>query len=229
MKLLIVSATLGEIKYIKHYLDANSVVLPEHEYAIKDTRVKLNISGVGQMATAFSLGLLIAKYEPDFVLNVGIAGSFDTTIALGKVIGIRSEVFGDLGIDNHGIFEDVFESGLIDRNIFPFDNKELINHHTNLPFGNDLNFYRSLTVNTVSGSNDLIKKRIEKYNCQVESMEGAAVHYCCLLSGMPFLQIRSISNYVEPRNRENWNMDLAILNLNNYVIEKVFNHSFKPY
>jgi len=29
-----------------------------------------------------------------------------------------------------------------------------------------------------------------------------------------FIQIRSISNYVEERNRENWNLDLAIRNLN---------------
>ena len=34
-----------------------------------------------------------------------------------------------------------------------------------------------------------------------------------------FLQIRSISNYVETRNRENWNIPLAIQNLNQVLTE----------
>jgi len=36
-----------------------------------------------------------------------------------------------------------------------------------------------------------------------------------------FLQIRSISNYVEPRNKDNWDLPLAISNLNNTLIELI--------
>jgi len=54
-------------------------------------------------------------------------------------------------------------------------------------------------------------------------MEGAAVLYCCEQLGIPCLQIRSVSNYVEPRNRNNWEIALAISNLNKWAIEFLTN------
>lgn len=50
-------------------------------------------------------------------------------------------------------------------------------------------------------------------------MEGAAFFYACLLAGVPFLQIRSISNRVEPRNRTAWDIPSAIQNLNQTLME----------
>ena len=52
-------------------------------------------------------------------------------------------------------------------------------------------------------------------------MEGAAFFLACLLSEVPFLEIRSISNFVEPRNREAWDLPLAIDNLNVALIELI--------
>jgi len=54
---------------------------------------------------------------------------------------------------------------------------------------------------------------------QVESMEGAAFFYACLMAEVPFLEIRSISNFVEPRNRDAWDLPLAIGNLNQVLAE----------
>jgi futalosine hydrolase len=44
-------------------------------------------------------------------------------------------------------------------------------------------------------------------------MEGAAFFYVCSRENIPFLAIRAVSNKVEPRNREKWNIPLAIKNL----------------
>jgi futalosine hydrolase len=49
-------------------------------------------------------------------------------------------------------------------------------------------------------------------------MEGAAFHYVCLQEGMPFAQVRSISNYVEPRNRSAWKIKEAVIALNEWVV-----------
>lgn len=49
---------------------------------------------------------------------------------------------------------------------------------------------------------------------QVESMEGAAFMYACLLHGVPFAQVRAVSNRVERRNRAAWRLDEAIARLN---------------
>ena len=45
-------------------------------------------------------------------------------------------------------------------------------------------------------------------------MEGAACMMVCNNLGFEFFQIRAISNYVEERSKEKWNISLAIKNLN---------------
>jgi futalosine hydrolase len=50
-------------------------------------------------------------------------------------------------------------------------------------------------------------------------MEGAAFMFVCELENIPYVQIRAVSNYVEKRNREAWNIPLAIVNLNKQVFE----------
>ena len=52
-------------------------------------------------------------------------------------------------------------------------------------------------------------------------MEGAALHYACLMEGVPFLQLRSMSNYIGERNKKKWDMQVSISNLNNALIEIV--------
>jgi nucleoside phosphorylase len=59
----------------------------------------------------------------------------------------------------------------------------------------------------------------ERLHPQVESMEGAAFFYACKQMDVPCIQIRVVSNYVEKRNRDNWNIGLAIKNLNTFAVE----------
>jgi futalosine hydrolase len=54
-------------------------------------------------------------------------------------------------------------------------------------------------------------------------MEGAAFFYACEEANVAALQVRAISNYVEKRNKENWNMPLAVKNLNNWLTEDLKN------
>ena len=54
-------------------------------------------------------------------------------------------------------------------------------------------------------------------------MEGASVFKVCQQFNVPCIQIRSISNIVEERNREKWDLDLAIRNLNVEVGEIINN------
>jgi futalosine hydrolase len=49
-------------------------------------------------------------------------------------------------------------------------------------------------------------------------MEGAALHYTCLMEKIPFIQLRGISNYITERNKKNWDMKQSILNLNKELI-----------
>jgi len=53
----------------------------------------------------------------------------------------------------------------------------------------------------------------------VESMEGAAFMYCCLMQSVPCLQIRGISNLIELRDREKWDIELAIRNVTEKILQ----------
>jgi futalosine hydrolase len=71
----------------------------------------------------------------------------------------------------------------------------------------------ALTVNTAHGDEKSIEKIKTLFNPQVESMEGAAFFYACLFEGITCSQIRTISNKVEKRNRDSWDIPLAVKNL----------------
>jgi futalosine hydrolase len=70
-----------------------------------------------------------------------------------------------------------------------------------------------ITVNTVSGSYDTIQRMMKKFSPGIETMEGATFFYICLREKIPFLALRSISNRIEPRNKEKWDIQLAVNNL----------------
>nr|MBA3901986.1 futalosine hydrolase [Bacteroidota bacterium] len=73
---------------------------------------------------------------------------------------------------------------------------------------------KGISVNQVHGEEKAIEKVVQRLNPDTESMEGAAFFYACFSEGLPCVQIRAISNYVEKRNRENWDIPLAVKNLN---------------
>ena len=67
----------------------------------------------------------------------------------------------------------------------------------------------------------MIKFYRETFNPVTESMEGAALHYICLMENVPYIQLRSISNYIGERNKKKWDMQDSINNLNNALIKLI--------
>ena len=76
---------------------------------------------------------------------------------------------------------------------------------------------RGITVNTVHGHDESIERVVARLSPTVESMEGAAVFYVAHQERIECLQVRSVSNYVERRNRANWQLDEAISSLNKWL------------
>jgi futalosine hydrolase len=176
------------------------------------------VTGVGQMPTAFHVGHALHQKKYDLVINAGIAGSFRRDWELGKVVHVVSEQYGDLGIEfADGSFKDMFEMGFMEKDKFPYENGRLFNNAAaQYSFLDKAN---GLTINKVHGFEPSIDRIKTLYDCDIETMEGTGFFYACLMHNTPFLAIRSISNYVEKRNREAWNIGLAIHNLNNVVEE----------
>jgi futalosine hydrolase len=71
-----------------------------------------------------------------------------------------------------------------------------------------------ITINTVHGSDSSIAAVRQRCDPQVETMEGAAFMYACLVREVRFAEVRAVSNVVEKRNRAAWKLGEAIDNLN---------------
>ena len=219
MKLLLVAATEFEVLPLLGYLKKNFKNKDNRRFFSKQIDIHLLITGVGAVATSFALGTVLGQQQFDWALNLGIAGAFNPEFKLGQVFQVVSEQFGDVGVEEaDGSFTDVFELELMDWNSPPFINGKLYAPDTNNDF---LPKATALTVNKVHGSTASIQKIQQKYKVDLESMEGAAFYYACLHHQLPCLEVRAVSNYVEPRNKDNWDIPLAIDQLNAVGIEIV--------
>ena len=208
MKLLLVAATLQEIQPFLSAFPAERK--SDEKRSVGQHSVEVLITGAGMVATAFALGRHLAQHSYDLAINLGIAGSFDFGLSLGDICLVQEDTFAELGAEDGEDF-------------LPIDQLELGTssqiHHPNPDFAiSELRKVNAITVNKVHGHELSIAKAIARFNPQIESMEGAAFFYACNQSGVHCIQIRAISNYVERRNREKWNIGLAINNLKDTII-----------
>lgn len=209
MKLLIVSATEAEIA---PFLEDNSG---------KAQGADVLITGVGIAATVYQLTKTLQRNSYDLAINAGIAGSFSRDLPTGEVVQVVSDGFADLGAEDGEEFLDIFQLGLAKAGAFPFQNGMLHNDFR----VKGLPETRGITVNTVHGEETHIGKTLSRFPAGTESMEGAGFFYVCMSEGLRCLQLRAISNYVEKRNRENWNIPLAVKNLNEALTRLVVLYS----
>ena len=82
---------------------------------------------------------------------------------------------------------------------------------------------KGITVNKITDDAFQNKMIREKFSPAVESMEGAAFHYVCLLERINFLQLRAISNRVGERDKSKWKLKESIENLNKELLRIIEN------
>lgn len=188
---------------------ATSSELPDTSFFdIPKLQVETLVMGVGMVATTFQLTQKLTQNKYDLVMNVGIAGSFIESLEIGSVVQVTADRLAELGAEDHEEF-------------LPADEMKLING-SDLEFTTDVRISNiqavsGITVNRVHGNAESIASIRKQFNPDIESMEGAAVGFVCSNLGVQWCQIRSISNRVEPRNKANWNIPLALKNLHQQV------------
>jgi len=201
-KILILSATASEIESITTSLSPD---------------IDLLISGIGLVNTALSLERYLQTHTPAFILQAGIGGSWENRFPIGSVVQVREEIYGDLGADSPHGFLDLETLGFEN---FQYKGKSIYNQMTNpwapLPF---LTEARGISVQKVHGRKENIQETYDRWKPEVESMEGASFFQVCLQHKIPFAEIRAISNRVESRNRENWNISLALTQLHQAIFQ----------
>ncbi|OLY93613.1 futalosine hydrolase [Cnuella takakiae] len=216
MHLLICAATEMEIAALQTAV-AKRTLPPAHS-------IRFLVTGVGIGPSMYQLTKHLCLQKPDLVVQAGIAGTLDPKLLPGDTVVVDADTFGDAGVVENKQFRNLFDLGLQDANLFPYKDGFLLNpftHWLSLP---GLQVVRGITVNEVSTNTDRIQQYRLQWGAQVESMEGASLHYACLQEGIPFLQLRSISNAIGERDKKKWKMKEAVQNLHtelNLLIDKI--------
>ncbi len=221
IKLLVVSATSLEIKPLLAELGKGRV-LRNHvtRYKFRHFRIDILITGVGMVPTAVFTSSLLAKNKYDAVINAGICGSFNHDIPIGKVLNITTDCLPETGVEDGEHFLSIVDLKLLDQDEFPFDGGKLKNDSVFNSVGiYGLQIATGVTVNTVHGNSQSIKAFLQRHPADIESMEGAAFMYSCKMHKSRYIQVRSVSNYIEQRDVSKWDIPLAVNNLNRFLID----------
>ncbi len=210
MRVLIVSATEFEI----------APFLQKHPLA------DCLITGVGAAVSMYHLVKKMHDVRYDLIIQAGVAGTLDASVPLETVVMVEKDRFADVGVFEKKQWIHLFQQGLADANQFPFENGWLCNpiDASNL---SHLPRVKGHTVNMLTDDSTHIHLLVQQTPVQVESMEGAALHYVCLQEKISFIQLRAISNLVGERNKSKWKLPEAIQQLNKELISayEFYTHS----
>jgi len=173
--------------------------------------VDILTTGIGMIATAAWCARVLAQQRYELAVNLGVCGSFHAAYPPGAVVNVMTDCVPELGAEDDEQFLTMQDLGLPGPDDPPFRGGRLVNPETppNQVIGG-LRAVSGVTVNTVHGNPRSIARVVERFAPDVESMEGAAFMYACLVSGVRFAQVRAVSNMVEKRNREAWKLEEAI-------------------
>ncbi len=201
------------------------------------TRVALGVSGCDKVNAAVLVTGLLQAMEPDpeLVLQAGIAGAFPamaggTAARIGDLVIATREAYSDTGssspqgwisaadldlpiaevggVESGGVF--LFDSDLVEwavHTINAADTDESSGEAEILPV---VVAGPCVTSSVVTGTDEGARLIGERWGALAESMEGAAAAHVCALCGVPFLEVRGISNIVGDRDRANWQVELAV-------------------
>ena len=174
----------------------------------------LLVTGVGPVNAALHLGKLLGSaLSLRGVLNIGIGGSFDPDLyPLRSAALVNREIWPEFGLKT----DDAVHPGALgyplgsvngervwDR--IEFDSRENIKMLGLHPI-DDLPDACSLTVSGATGTLEQAGHLRSLYNAGLENMEGFALAWACLAAGLPFVELRTVSNIVGCREKRYWDI-----------------------
>lgn len=199
MKILLVSSTQQEIE----------------PFLQQKRHMDVLISGVGIASATYNITKQLLHHRYDLVIQAGVAGLFSANgdgqnrlPQMTEVVAVSKDVFGDLGAYEEQQFKSINDLQLSN------DLEWLHNH--NQPLLDKLPYKKvaGLTVNTVTDDKAIISALQHKWGADIESMEGAVLHYVCTEKEIPFIQLRAVCNHVGERDKSKWQLKEAITKLN---------------
>jgi futalosine hydrolase len=211
MNCLVIAATPIEIRPLLEKLKEGNIPISN------SIQLDVLITGIGLLATSYSLQKQIQLKRPNLIIQAGVGGCFDKKMKLGRVFIIKKEAIADQSVIELNALKTLFDLDLVPANQPPYQKGWLVNPH---PIVKKLRLPKAtgISVNEITTHLQKVRFYKKQFNPLIESMEGAALHYVALQEDIPFIQLRSTSNYIAERNKKNWNMPAAIHSLNQTLL-----------
>ncbi|MGM0645356.1 MAG: futalosine hydrolase [Thermodesulfobacteriota bacterium] len=217
-RLLLVTATVREMQAcLSPFAGAAA---PEEGQALRQVLGGISlvtaVSGVGPVNAALCCGRWLSEYKPLGLCNLGVAGSFDLAqLGLGQPCAITQECWPEIGlrtengVDPRGLG---LAHGKIAGRVY-WNSLELDPARACREMGlwlPPMQEAKSLSVAGVTGSAPLAEYYRRDYGVQVENMEGFALAWGARCEGVPFLELRTVSNRVGSRAARDWALQEAL-------------------
>ncbi|MFC5407046.1 futalosine hydrolase [Cohnella soli] len=178
-----------------------------------DERFEAHAAGVGPAAAAVTAAAALASNPGHYslVVSAGIAGGFAGVAPVGSVVIASESIAADLGAETTDGFVPVDELGF-GSNRLPVDGDVAARLTERLRDDNiPVAFGPVLTLSTVTGTAMTAAALAERYpGVAAEAMEGFGIAAAADRFGVPFLEIRAVSNAVGPRDRSAWRIGDAL-------------------
>ncbi len=171
--------------------------------------------GVGKIEATLALTRRLSAGLPEVVVGFGVSGVFEGQgLEVGDVCVVTEESLADEGLVTTEGFEDLVQLKLASTVRWNADPEWTARVAAAL---GDVPRVRGTTVSTISGTDALAHAYRDRVDAALESMEGAAVARVCQAFGVPWVQVRAISNRVGDRERGGWDLKLAKTRLHEAV------------
>jgi futalosine hydrolase len=186
--------------------------IPEWKLIPLNERFDLIVTGVGKAAAAGAVARVIDPARHGLVLSVGIAGSIGRAASIGSVVLATRCELADDGVQSSDGYRPLAASGF---GPFPPDNASGIDVPPSViaalqPLADVLG--PVATVSLCSGT-DAAAEALEQRAFAAEAMEGAAVALAAVRLGVPFGELRVVSNNTGERARQRWDLPVAFASL----------------
>ncbi|MCY7294495.1 5'-methylthioadenosine/adenosylhomocysteine nucleosidase [Alteromonas sp. a30] len=198
MKVGILGALEQEIALLQAQMDNKNTFQHGQLHFITGTLHGVDIvlvrCGVGKVAAAIAASSLIQCYAPDYVVNTGSAGGFDTELNIGDVVVANEVMHHDVDVTHFG-----FEPGQVfDMPARYVSDNRLIKAATKAAANlTHLTTKQGLICSgdAFIGCDDAAAKLRNTFpDMSAVEMEGAAIGQACYTLNTPFVVIRSLSD-----------------------------------
>jgi adenosylhomocysteine nucleosidase len=233
MKIGILGAMEQEIALLQASLDNLEVSTLAHltfyTGTLHGVEVVLVQCGIGKVAAAVGTTLLIHHFAPDYVVNTGSAGGFDTTLNIGDLVIGNKVQHHDVDLTHFGYAYGQC-SGMPEN--FPCD-EQLIKAAENAAEHLSVKTIRGLicTGDSFIGSDEVAHRlRQQIPDMSAVEMEGAAIAQTCFMLNTPCLVIRSLSDIAGKTSTVSFNtyLETAAKNSAELVMAMIQNLASQP-